>query len=56
MDDTNAFWDTKPIGISMMVMMPLKQVVLNDIADPIKPIRKLAFANLLGQTSDFVDY
>ena len=55
-DDTNAFWDTKPLGISMPVMMPLKQVVLTDIADPIKPIRPLAFAHLQRETSDFVDY
>ena len=55
--DTNAFWDSNPIsGFGVEVFLPLKQVVLKDIADPIKPIRPYGRILLTGAASDTVEY
>ena len=43
-DDTNEFWEAN--GFSIVTLLPLKQVVLKDMAEPIQPIRPWVSAQL----------
>lgn len=53
-EQTNAFWDTT--DISVIPLLHLKQVVMKDIAEPIRQVLTWISARMSKNTSELIDW